>query len=63
MPAIQRYESMEAAHAAANDRLRLPGAWRRRATCVFIKDWPTLEGRSQRLETQCNPSRRRSASS
>jgi membrane dipeptidase len=43
MPAIQRYESMEAAHAAAVGQLDYYRTLERQGLLRWIKDWPTLE--------------------
>ena len=43
MPAIQRYESMEAAHACAQGQLDYYRTLEAQGCLRFIKDWPTLE--------------------
>jgi membrane dipeptidase len=43
MPAIQRYESMEAAQAAAYGQMAYYRALERQGHLRWIKDWPTLE--------------------
>jgi membrane dipeptidase len=43
MPTIQRYESMEAAYAAAHGQLAYYRALEAQGYLRFIKDWPTLE--------------------
>jgi membrane dipeptidase len=48
MPAIQRYESMEAAQAAAYGQLAYYQALERKGVLRFIKDWPTLRDHVQR---------------
>src|SRR3984893_4480159 len=58
MPAIQRYESMEAAYAAAHGQLAYYKALEAQGYLRFIKDWPTLEAHVrawQRNETGREP--------
>ena len=43
MPAIQRYESMQAAYAAAHGQLMYYRALEREGYLRWLKDWPTLE--------------------
>ncbi len=43
IPAIQRYESMEAAYAAAQGQMAYYRALEREGCLRWIKDWPTLE--------------------
>src|SRR5215472_9860515 len=43
VPAIQRYESMEAAYAAARGQLAYYKVLESHGYLRFIKDWPTLE--------------------
>jgi membrane dipeptidase len=43
MPAIQRYESMTAAHAAAQGQMAYHRALERAGELRWIKDWPTLQ--------------------
>jgi membrane dipeptidase len=43
MPAIQRYESMQAAYAAASGQLAYYRALEREGQLRWIKDWPTLD--------------------
>src|SRR5437868_6287799 len=43
MPAIQRYEAMESAYAAAHGQLAYYKALEAQGYLRFIKDWPTLE--------------------
>src|SRR3954471_19827555 len=43
VPAIQRYESMEAAYAAAHGQMAYYKALEAQGYLRFIKDWPTLE--------------------
>jgi membrane dipeptidase len=43
VPALQRYESMEAAHAAAAGQLDYYRTLERQGLLRFIKDWPTLQ--------------------
>src|SRR5216684_2936755 len=43
IPAIQRYSSMEAAHAAAHGQMAYYQALERQGHLRWIKDWPTLD--------------------
>src|SRR5262245_3522524 len=43
MPAIQRYESMEAAYAAAHGQLAYYRALEQQGYLRWIRDWPTLQ--------------------
>jgi membrane dipeptidase len=51
MPAIQRYETMEAAQAAAYGQLAYYRALERQGTLRFIKDWPALSSHVERWTT------------
>ncbi len=58
IPSIQRYESMEAAYAAARGQLAYYQALEAEGYLRFIKDWPTLEAHVkawQRNETGREP--------
>jgi membrane dipeptidase len=50
MPAIQRYESMAAAYAAAHGQLAYYRALERQRLLRWIKDWPTLRDHAERWE-------------
>ncbi len=47
VPAIQRYESMEAAYAAAQGQMAYYRALEREEYLRWIKDWPTLEAHAR----------------
>ncbi len=51
MPAIQRYESMQAAQAAAYGQMAYYRALERRGVLHWIKDWPALRAHVQRWTT------------
>ncbi len=58
MPAIQRYEAMESAHACAQGQLAYYKALEAQGYLRFIKDWPTLDAHVkawQRNETGREP--------
>src|SRR2546421_11846359 len=51
MPAIQRYESMEGAHAAAYGQMAYYRALERQGHLRWIKDWPALKAHVDRWTT------------
>jgi membrane dipeptidase len=53
IPAIQRYSSMEAAHAAAHGQMAYYQALERQGHLRWIKDWPTLDAHVR--SWQANP--------
>lgn len=55
MPAIQRFESMEAAYAAAHGQLAYYRALVTQGWLRFITDWPTLEAHVQAWESDPLP--------
>ena len=63
VPAIQRYESMEAAYAAAHGQLAYYRVLERQGYLRWIKDWPTLEAHVRAWQTHEAGNASRSASS
>src|SRR5215469_10872639 len=58
MPAIQRYESMEAAYAAAHGQMAYYRALEQQGLLRWIKDWPALDAHArawQRDDTSREP--------
>ena len=54
-PAIQRYESMEAAYAAAHGQMAYYRALERQGHLRWIKDWPTLDAHVRAWEAPGRP--------